>query len=221
MAYTFNGNPIQNVSLNFPRGGIWTARGKLAGDKFYAVGDAVTIVVGDLTLKGTVRQGSVFQSSAEYIVVGGKDGWSKQITNRHYRTDAGVKLSLVWSDLGKDAGETVVLQAGTDRSLGYSWNRAAGTASEALAALSTRWWVAADGTTFLGDRLETKIPETIKWTLQSYDPQNKTAVLGVDNDNIKAFQPGVRLTTKDLDIVARSVRATVTDRRVVVEVMAF
>ena len=218
MAFTLNNLPVQSITLKIPMWGIWTARVKLAADKVLAAGAVAKVVIGDLTLTGTIRQGGVFQSSAEYIVVGGADGWAGQVTRKNYRTDAGGKLFEVATDLGTDVGERVVLQPNTDRSVGYAWSRAAGSASAALDALGTRWWVSAEGITYLGTRGETAIPKTVKWTLESYDPANRLAVIGVNNDTLKAFQPGVRIKSSDIDIVAGSIVATVTDRRIVVEV---
>ena len=217
MSFTLNSSPVQSLTLKLPRWGIWTARAKLAADTTLADGAAITLVLGDLTLTGVKRSGGVFQSSAEYFLVGGADGWSKPVKKRSYRTDAGVKLSQVAIDLGKDAGERVVLTEGTDRSLGYAWPRPAGTASAALDALRARWWVAPDGTTYLGARSSAAIAKTVKWSLESFDPANRIAICGVSADAFAAFQPGVQLTAPGMDIVVGSVVMTVTDRRVVVE----
>jgi hypothetical protein len=220
MAFTMNGSLVQAITLKMPLWGNWTVRCKLASDTVYKIGAVATIIVGDLTLTGTVRQGGVFQSSAEYVVVGGKDGWSKQAVGRSYRRDQGVKLLEVATDLGVDVGEKVVLMPNINRSVGYAWARAAGLASIALETFGTRWWVGPDGTTFLGPRLATTIPSTVKWTLSSFDPAKRLAVIGIADDTVKSFQPGVRIKSSDIDIVANSVIVTVNDRRVVVEVRA-
>lgn len=217
-AYTVNGTQIQSITLKMPRWGVWTARCKLAGDKVLLAGTSVVVVLGDLTLTGVVRHGGVFISSAEYVIVGGKDGWSKTIGRKNYRTDAGVQLSTVVSDLVKDSGEPIRLMPGVDQSLGYAWSRPAGVASQALDLLAPHWWVAPGGTTCIGERAETVLPKTVKWSLESYDPANKIAVIGVSNDTVAAFQPGVRLTASGMDIVAGSVIVTVTDRKAVIEV---
>lgn len=212
--YTVAGSPIQSLTLRLPRYGIWTARCKLAGTLALAVGAPVAIALGDLTIAGTVRAGGVFASSAEYVIVGGKDKWSGPVRRRVYRSDGGVKLSQVAVDLGADVGEPVALLDGVDRVLGYAWPRAAtDTASEALAALATPWHVAPNGTTYLGARIETALPKATKWTLESYDPANRIAVCGVSADQLAGFRPGVRLASSGMDIVVGSVVMTVTDRK--------
>jgi hypothetical protein len=217
MAYALNGSPVQSITLKLPRWGIWTAHVKLASDKVLAPGAAAVIVLGDLTLAGTVRQGGVFVSSAEYIIVGGKDGWAGTVAKRAYRTDTGVKLSQVATDLGIDAGERVVLLPGAERSVGYAWARAAGTASEALDALGTPWHVGADGVTYLGERIEVPLPKTAKWSVESYDPARRMAVIGLANDALAAWQPGTRVTGNSIDIGLGSVVVTITDRRIALE----
>ena len=216
--YALNGGPIQSITLKLPQRGVWMARVKLASDKVLAPGAAAAIVLGDLTLAGTVRSGGVFASSAEYIIVGGKDGWAGTVAKRSYRTDTGVKLSQVAPDLGIDAGERVVLLPGTDRFVGYAWARAAGTGAEALDALGTPWHVGVDGTTFLGERIEVPLPKAAKWSVESYDPARRMAVIGIANDALAAWQPGTRVKDHGIDLTLGSVVVTITDRRIALEV---
>jgi hypothetical protein len=216
--YALNGSPIQSVVLKLPQWGVWTARVKLASDNVLAHGAAAVIVLGDLTLAGTVRAGGVFSSSAEYIILGGKDGWAGPVAKRSYRTDTGVKLSQVATDLGIDAGERVALLPGTDRSVGYAYARAAGTGAEALDALGTPWHVGSDGITYLGERIGLPLPKAAKWSVESYDPARRMAVIGIANDALAAWQPGTKVKGNGIDLLIGSVVVRITDRRIALEV---
>lgn len=216
--YTVNGTPVQAITVKLPRRGIWTARCKLTGPNVLAARAAVTIQLGDLTLVGVVRLGGVFVSSAEYVIVGGSDGWARLVAPRAHRNDAGVKLSRVALDLAKDAGERLVVLPGADRVLGYAWPQFAGAASENLDALGSPWWVAPNGLTYVGARPAAELPKVVKWTLASFDPAQRLAVVAPGNDMLAAFQPGVDLAANGMDIVAGSVVIMVNDRKASIEI---
>ncbi|MFS8068765.1 MAG: hypothetical protein ACMG6S_20585 [Byssovorax sp.] len=216
--YTVNGSPVQSIVVKLPRRGIWTARCKLAGNKVLAARSPVVIQLGDLTLSGVVRQGGVFVESAEYVIVGGSDGWARPVAPRPHRSDAGVKLSRVALDLARDAGERLELVPGADRVLGYAWPQFAGAASENLDALGSPWWLAPSGVTYVGERPVVELPKVVKWTLSSFDPALRLAVVAPGNDMLAAFQPGLHLAANGMDIVAGSVVMTVNDRKASIEI---
>lgn len=218
--YTVNGSPFQSIVVKLPRRGIWSARCKLAGNKVLAARAPVTIQLGDLTLSGVVRAGGVFLESAEYVIVGGTDGWARPVTKRSHRSDAGVKLSRVALDLARDAHERIELRPGADRVLGYAWPQVAGIASANLDAIGLPWWVAPSGVTYVGERPATELPKVVKWTLASYDPANRLAVVAVGNDMLAAFQPGLHLAANGMDIVVGSVVMMLDDRKATIELWA-
>lgn len=218
--YTVNGAPVQVITVKLPRRGIWSARCKLTGNKALPPRAAVSIQLGDLTLRGVVRSGGVFVESSEYLIVGGYDGWARPVGKRPHRTDAGVKLSRVVADLAKDAGELLEVRQGADRILGYAWPQVAGTASEALDTVAPSWWMSPSGVTIVGERPVVELPKVAKWTLVSFDPAQRLAVVSPGNDMLAAFQPGLHLAAKGMDIVAGSVVMMVNDRKTTIEIWA-
>lgn len=139
-----------------PARGVWSAVVELDEPKAIALGAGVQLVVGDLTLEGTVVEGGASTGTAGYHVVGGRGGWRKVARERSERQDKGVKLSAALKLLAADVGEEWTSGYGsgfTDRSVGYLLVRPRRVASQALHALVGRgWYVGDDGKTVLGDR---------------------------------------------------------------------
>src|SRR5689334_17242823 len=107
-----NGSPVQRARVYLPGYGIWSTRVTLAGALALAVGQRVTLVIGDLTLSGTVRRGGSYTSESSYLIAGGADGWLKILKPRTYRGDNGVRVANVTADLAVDTGEVIAAETG-------------------------------------------------------------------------------------------------------------
>jgi hypothetical protein len=219
MAFTLGNEQLSRAYVQLPQYGVWNAQVKLAKKKELQVGSAVALQVGDLTLQGTVRSGGTFFEVSEYLIVGGADGWSKPVKRRAYRADNGVRMSTVANDLAVDAGEKIMLEPGTERTLGYAWSRPEGIASLALGDLQRAWWVDAAGVTHLGPRPASVVPSRVKVAVSSFDPTFPRLFLGIPDDTVSPFQPGVTLSGQGLPspFKVSSVEIRVNDRRVSLE----
>lgn len=199
MSFTLNNADIQTARVSIPGSGIWIVDVSTAEGKVFAAGDAATLVLSDLTMRGTIVTGGEYVGQASYLIVGGFAGWSKVVKRRAYRTDSGVKLSQVAKDLAADAGEQLVLDPGAERPLGYAWERLGGVASSALRDLvGSSWWVAPDGVTHVGPRPATTVSTATKIVLESYDPRIKRATLSTPDDKIASFLPGATFTAENM-----------------------
>lgn len=150
---TLNGQAITQADIVIPSTGVWHAVVRTGtAMPVPTLPGAATLVIGGLSLVGTVLFGEPFQGEASYRLVGGAGGWRRTVPARSYQADIGVKLSSVLADAARDAGETVVLAAGLDRVLGASFVRAAGPAGAVLRQLVDSWWVDVAGVTQVGPR---------------------------------------------------------------------
>jgi hypothetical protein len=199
MAYTLAGLDLRRAEGNVPRYGIPVASAWLTDEAALVAGARASLVVGDLTMKGTLRRGGTFAGSTEWILDGGAGGWSKNVAARHHRSDGGIMLSQVAADLAAEVGEQVVLEPGVDRSLGYAWTRIAGLASEALDALGVPWWVEVDGVTHLGTRPVLPVPSTVAFQVADYSPRFRRAQLVSPGDTFAAFLPGATWSAPGID----------------------
>lgn len=194
MPWTLNGASIQTATVRLPRFGVWSATVAVAGPLVLAEGALVTLVVGDLTLVGTVASGGTYAEQATYQIVGGAGRWSSTVPQHTHRNSDGVTVAEVAADLCAAARErSVVVEPGAERPLGYAWPRRAGLASDALADLAgDAWWVAPDGATHIGQRpAKTAQPADVR--LLSYEAALRRATVAVTDDALAQLAPGVSL----------------------------
>lgn len=148
------GKQATNVRLHIPAWGVWFVEVSL--DAEATITGAVTQVVADLTLKGTVLAGGPDGSGrSHYRIIGGKGGLGRTLPKKAYANDAGVKLSTVLADALRDAGEELapLTTAQSAVRLGPSWTRPAGPACRLLEQVApSAWYVANDGKVTLGAR---------------------------------------------------------------------
>lgn len=179
-------------SLLFPAKGVWGGRISLSTDAPPVVGRRVAVVAGSLSASGTVTDSGSQASASEVEVWGGAAGWRRVLAARPvYRDDALVYLSRPLQDLATATGETVTLQAGAERALGYAWTRPRGPACTALDELSpTGWWVDRAGVTHVGAR-PSPAPVTAPWTLAfPPSPASGWLLLAVQQEHLSAFDVG-------------------------------
>lgn len=155
MFATLNGSRVTRANVILPFKGAWTADVWI--DEATDVTGSVTLVIGDLTLKGTVTRGGSFTGRSAFRLIAGAGGWMKALDARYYKSPFGVKASAVLTDAGKEVGETVTVTA--DRTLGQFFVREQGPAARVLAMLADQWWIREDGVTVVGVRTSATIVE--------------------------------------------------------------
>lgn len=146
-----NGLQIVSGSLLIPLVGAWTADLQLAGATPISGGAAV--VIGNLTLFGTVFRADVYGGQVKARIVGGYGGWRTPIKSQGYGTRSGVKLSTILQDAASACGEQINVP--NDTTIGNAYVRVAfGTsvAGDALWQMVAQgfipaWYVAPSGVT--------------------------------------------------------------------------
>lgn len=178
-AVTLSGARSHVARVTMPARGLWTSMLMLDAPKQLAVGKAVTVQVGDVSLEGTVIDGATFAERGHCIVVAGRGGWRKRLEKpRSYGSPSGVQLSKVLTDIAADCGEEWTSGFGSgfvERSLGKHFVRPGGiTAARVLHQLLGRaWYVGDDGKTVVGDRPPAKASAEVL----DFDPVAKTLEL--------------------------------------------
>lgn len=219
MAFTVDIYQIAKACAALPEYGVWSVRAELVGGKVPAAGARVTVTLGDLVLSGTVRVSEVYVGLAEAFIVGGADGWGKQVKRRWYRADNGVRLATVAGDLALDAGETLAPLGALDTAkLGYAWIRPEGPASTALNELGRPWFVDLDGRTVIGDRPRVT-RSGLKIGAEPYIPSLRKATLTSPDDKLAAFVPGSVITSEGIPtLTIRATEIKISDRKACAEV---
>lgn len=148
---TLNGARVMRCRVCLPKHGVWWADVECGESDVLSAGTAVTLVVDDLTLKGTVITGGESDSRPRYRIAGGAGKWGKSIAGEAYTNDGGVKISTVVGDAARACGESVGTLPTT--SIGPAFVRAAAPASHVLDAVAPKgWYVDELGVTQIGAR---------------------------------------------------------------------
>lgn len=180
---TCGGAECAKVMLHVPGAGPWFADCALTNADIAAPSGAVELVIGDVTLRGTIdgRHSGTFGGRRSARVVAGGGGWGKAIAAKPYANDAGVKAADVAKDAAVAAGETLGATPGD--SLGNHFTREAGPASRAIdiAAGGLSWWVDFGGVTQVGKRFS--VPAAATARVLDYEPMQQRATLTVESLN--------------------------------------
>jgi hypothetical protein len=104
-AATFNGHRVTAARVFLPAWGCWHAEIDVDGE--FTITGACTLVIADLTLKGTVISGGPAKGRSFYRIVGGAGGWGKSLKPTSYSDDAGVKIAKIIGEAASAVGETV------------------------------------------------------------------------------------------------------------------
>lgn len=141
---TVNGARVSACSITIPHFGAWVADVDVMGAA--EIASPVTLVVGDLTLRGTVVRQAEFTGDRKARIVAGGGGWGNTIPAKGYSHVIGVKASTILTDAARAANESIVVE--TDRTLGLSWAREEAPAERCLRLLiGDEWWIDNDGVT--------------------------------------------------------------------------
>ena len=141
---TVNGTRAMACSITMPYYGAWVADVEIDGE--VPITSPVTIVVGDLSLVGTVVRQAPFTSNTKARIVAGGGGWGKTIPKKGYSHIIGVKASTILEDAAREAGESIVLDS--DSTLGLLYAREEAPAERCLNLIvGESWWVDTKGVT--------------------------------------------------------------------------
>ncbi len=202
-----DGNQLASATIHIPWSGAWFADLVFLEDP--SLSGAVSLVVGDVTLRGTIDERYSGTRGAELRarIVGGAGGWSAAVAAQSYVNDQGVRALLVAQDAARLSGETLGTFAPSSSSLGSYYVRQAGPASRVLEDVigSAAWWVELDGTTTVGTRASSPAASGSYQVLE-YDAAARLVTLGVDS--VAAVAPGAVLsdgldapqTVRDLEV---------------------
>lgn len=213
---------IVTAHLTIPAYGCWVADVRLAEDDALPAG-ALPLILGNLSLVGSVVRSGPFAGARGARVVGGFGGWKEPVTARHYGLTSGVRLATVIRDAAAEVGESVTIAATDDRSVGPFYVRAAGPASRVLAALVGRegWYVDAAGVTRLGDRPQVAITTEFDIPTPGYRPE--AGLVTIATEDPVSWQPGAIFEHELLNVplqVASASFVLAANGRLRVEVMA-
>lgn len=100
-----NGLQVVGGSLLIPLIGMWTADLRLATSQM--VTGQATVVIGNLSLLGTVYRADDYGGQVRVRMVGGYGGWRVSIPPQGYGNASGVQLSTVLQDAASACGEQV------------------------------------------------------------------------------------------------------------------
>ena len=172
-----------------PRVGAWTADLQLAGAQ--AVSGAVPVVIGNLTLLGTVVRSTQYGGQTRARLVGGYGGWRMSVSEQGY--GGGVLLSHVLSDVAAACGEQVAPTTGL---VGSAWTRLQGPASDTLwqllgQGLLPGWYVAPNGVTVPSTWPATTINTPFTVTDQAPDEGRCT----IATEDYASWLPGASFTS--------------------------
>jgi len=182
-------------SLMIPLVGAWTADLTLAGGQ--AVSGQVEVVIGNLTLQGTVYRSEVYGQQVRARVVGGFGGWRKPAPAQGYGSGTGLNLSTVLNDLAAAVGEQINIVA--DTNIGNAFARVAFSTSVASDVLwqmvrsgfMPAWYVDQAGVTQAG----AWPPATISTPFTPTDQKPDAGIIEIATEDYASWMPGVTFTS--------------------------
>lgn len=195
---TCAGLQIVSGSLMVPLVGAWTADLSLPTDEISSVaaGTHVEIVIGNLTLQGTVYRSEVYGGQVRARVVAGYGGWRTQATPQGYGSTTGLQLSTVLNDLATSVGEQIFISV--DQSIGNAFARVAfgsSVASDVLWQLAPAWHVAPDGVTHTG-----AWPSAVVTTAFTVTDQKPDAgIVEIATEDYASWLPGCQFSAPQLN----------------------
>lgn len=190
MSYaTLAGIRVSSARVTLPLYGVWVADVVLPVSP--VLSGLISLVIGSLTLVGTPTQQADYGGDRTLRMVGGRDGWSRDVAAVGYANTSGVRLADVLEDVARDAGEAIT-GYDSEATVGSHYARLAGPASRVLRDLAgPLWYMRADGVTTLAARPDTVI--ATPFTVVDRDgPTRRTIVATEDPQD---WMPGRRFAS--------------------------
>lgn len=196
---TCAGLQVVSGSLMIPLVGAWTADLELAGGEKPLSGP-VEVVIGNLTLQGTVYRSELYGGQVQARLVGGAAGWRTQASPQGYGSGTGLKLSTVLSDLAAAVGEKINTVA--DTNIGNAFARVSfGTsvASDVLWQLiqlgfMKGWYIDQNGVTQAGPWPNKNVASAFTVTDQKPD----AGIIEIATEDYVSWMPGCVFTAPQL-----------------------
>lgn len=185
---TLNGHKVTDARLTIPAWGASYHDVSIDGE--VSLSGAATLVVADLTIKGTFLSGGPAVGRSYFRIVAGSGGWGKLLPKKAYANDLGVKFTTVLGDAASAVGETIVFSdADKATKLGPAFVRAEAPASRLLELLApNNWYISEDGATHFGQRSKT----TLNSKAARVTPLDKArGTLTLASETIANILPGI------------------------------
>lgn len=190
---SLDGERVISGLVQIPLRGLWTADVVLASPE--PVAERPTLKLGNLTLKAARFRAASYGGARSVRIVGGADGWRKDVGPKAYVSPISVRLSTVLGDVANEVGESVDVTA--DGDLGSKWTRLRGTASRSLDVLTGQaWFMRPDGTTVTGDRPASAIKSA--FTVTQIAGADGRVVVGTED--FASWQPAATFTPPILGV---------------------
>lgn len=171
------------LDLINPRWGSWCADIVLATAATLPTGRS-SLVVGDMSLVGSVFRTASFSGARSARIVGGAGGWDNTIPAQDY-VGSSVLMSTVLRDAATLVGETIKMDV-ADTNL-RRFTREAGPAARVLRQVAgNSWWISEDGITHIGP-IPTK---QVKQPFQVIMWSGKTGKFEVATEALAEWIPG-------------------------------
>ena len=182
-----NGIRIVSGQLMIPLVGMWTADVQLATDQ--PVTGRATVVVGNLTLIGTVYRSQAYGGQTRARIVAGVGGWRTIIPAQGYGSAGGVLLSHVLLDAAAACGETITIPS--DTTIGNGYARANSIASDVLWQMLQQdfiesWYIDPDGMTWA----RAWLPGSIATPFLPSDQRPDEGVIEIATEDYASWMPG-------------------------------
>lgn len=188
---SFGGVRASVGSLVMPYTGAWAA--DLEFPDTTTLPTTGELVVGNLSLTGTVYRSAAFAGSRMTRIVGGHGGWRESVPAHAYSLPSGVLLSLVLRDTARVVGEVVHVPTGADHILGNYYIREAAPAQRVLAQLvGSGWYIDTDGTTVIASRPTDNIGSY--FLVNAY--QGALGQFTISTEDYAAWLPGATFTNE-------------------------
>lgn len=189
MSFTLGNQIIATVHATIPLYGVASADVEL--DAGAVLSGRQTLVMGDISLDGTIIDGGIVAGRGKYHWMSGVGGWRGTIPGRSYDSPQGVLRSSIIKDAAAACGETVVFGIPEAR-LGLvgaaGWMRAAGAAWDTLRALGVPWYVDGAGVTQIAER--PALPASTDGTLEGSWPEDGRLLIVPASERLAGYMPG-------------------------------
>jgi len=192
---TLNGLPVEKATIHEPAKGPWFADIDLVKD--LAPTGKATLKVGATSFVGTIDSTASgdFGGRGKVRLIAGGNGWNKLVGRRDYNSDAGVRASIIASDVASEVGETIGGFQPQRAKIGNHYARTAGPAGRVLEDVigSAPWYVDRAGVTQIGPRSASAVAAGAVSGIQSYDARHRQ--LKLTADNLSLVQVGQTVST--------------------------
>ncbi len=182
---TLNGIPIMSGTLAVPSVGMWTADIAINTDD--AISGAAVVVLGNLTLAGTVVRSAPFAGQTRARIVGGSGGWRKRLQERPYSDPNGVSLSMVLGDAARECSEKLGPVSGA---VGPFYARPDDMASFSLRAFCPAWYIDTAGVT----QIASWPVKSVSTPFTVIDQRADEGVVEIATEDYAAWLPGASFT---------------------------